>query len=396
MKTPCPTALRLRFAPLAAFVLCIATAQAQLVPSAAPSGAAAVLGGNAPFITWGLFKIRPHFDYRFQYSDGVQISPGRSQSSYSENLAPGFLVEVGEDWSFDYTGTWSHYWSDELDNSFDHALSVTGEKGYDRLSLSFSQQYTSSSEPLVETARQTKIQLSSTSLKGGYVVGPVSLNLIGEQKLNFVEASPDWYEWNVTAGAHYRPLQQVDVSIGATAGYVAIYESPDAEFIRPLVGLVWTPIYRVSASLQGGIEERRILAPRKKWLETPTYMASVRYQVFDYTALVFGAGRGVSPSYFQNQSVDSTRWNVALQQRLLGRVQLSLGVDGNSANYVSPADTIVETRQDDVLSQSVTASTTFLNRGTLSLAYRRLRNTSTAPGFSTISHRLDFQIGYRY
>jgi hypothetical protein len=188
----------------------------------------------------------------------------------------------------------------------------------------------------------------------------------------------------------------LDLSAGLGFGYTAIYTLADMIYLRPSVGISWRPTDKLSISLQGVLEERLFYAPRRKWMETPVFTASISYEPTTTTTLTLGANRTVAPSFFASQVVENTSWSASLSQRLLQHLQLSGGVDSQTADYISSTDSQAIIRSDELHSYNVRLATTFLRRGSLSFSYRYTNNTSNLTGFGISNRQLAGQIGFRY
>src|SRR5436190_2252834 len=78
-----------------------------------------------PFIV-GPLRLRPHLLLEFVDADGLQSRPGHPLSSRIETVAPGFLLEFGDRWSFDYTPSWKYYSNREFRDTLDHSLRLSG------------------------------------------------------------------------------------------------------------------------------------------------------------------------------------------------------------------------------------------------------------------------------
>src|SRR5207253_3805471 len=117
-------------------------------------GTAAFVAPNS-FLHWGPFIARPHFNAGVSYSTGLRSRLGSSEDSLSETFAPGILIELGPKWTLDYTPSLTYYSSATLKDNLSHSVSLGGHTSYGQWAFSLSQSYSTSSQPLLETGRQT-------------------------------------------------------------------------------------------------------------------------------------------------------------------------------------------------------------------------------------------------
>jgi hypothetical protein len=388
-------------------------------------------GGNlnlqpSPF-QWGAIEFRPSMTNRFVYSDGILAEPGHPANSYINTLSPGFQFAVGSHWLLNYTPTWTVYTSHEFHNSFNHAFSLSGAYTSQNWSLAFTQSYSKSSDTLIETARQTKQQVSSTSLNVGYrFTDKLRLDSSNSQNLNFIEAAPDTFEWSTQNWLDYAVSSRLNLALGAGAGYVQIYHSSDMYYLRPGARITLKATDKLSLSVDGGEESRTFLGHGSRTMKSPTLNASINYQPFEPTTLSFTYGRDVTVSYFAGAVTQNQRWSIGLQQRLLKHFTLSADVSGGKVHYVSSvtvfdpnatvqdildadgniigqqttvtytSHSVIVLRDDNQRAADLKLSTTFLRHGTITALYQYTRNDSSVAGYRFTSHQIGCEIGYRF
>ncbi len=365
--------------------------------SPAPTSFLGDFGTLLPLFRLGPVRVHPHPLYRFMYSDGLQTRPGHPQSSYITRAAAGVGFVSGQ-WTVDYTPVWVHYTNQDFRSTWDHFVSAKAAVTRADWSATFSEIFSSTKDPLVETARQTGIRVSTTTIGATLELGNrLSFESTVSQNLNFIQGLPDWYQWDVMEAVHYRVLASLDTSVGVTTGYLAMYKSADTAFVRPHLQLSWNPSQKLSVMLRGGVEERKYLGGRETWAETPILSAAVRFQPIQATAITLDAGREVSPSYSsQGLLMDSTDWSARITQRLLKHFQLQVGMLGREVTYSGANRLGVPERRDRQRSYDARLSTTLLRRGTVAAFFRYNRNDSSASGFGFVSHQIGAEIGFRF
>jgi len=150
-------------------------------------------------------------------------------------------------------------------------------------------------------------------------------------------------------------------------------------------------------AVSGGSERRSFLDSKASADWSPIYSASVAYQVFDQTAFSVYANHSVNASIFTKQLSEDTGLGVGIQQRLLGKVHLSLGFGYTKADYQSTATTDLTTsRSDESLSYSAGISVAFLQRFNFATYYEYIQNHSSQQGFSLDSSQVGVTLSWAY
>jgi hypothetical protein len=351
---------------------------------------------DTPFY-WGPLSVRPHFSDRFIYSDGLQAQAGRPLNSYINTFSPGVQVDLGTYWTFDYTPTWTVYTNHAFKETLDHAINVAGTLVIKSWAAHFTQGYSTSTQPMIETARQTEQENVSTrfSMLKSFD-RKLSVESSVAQNLQFIAAAPDSYSWTTDHWLHYRPTSRIEGSVGFGAGYVDMDPGVNMAFITPQGRVSWNPSNKLSFSAQGGEEIRQIYARGVSAQFTPVFNVSGQYRLFEQTQLTLTAGRTVSPSVLRNQVNDGTSWTIGFTQRLLQHFNLSGTYGEQESSYVATNSRVTADRKDKIYNYSLRLGTTFLRRGTVSLLFQETDNTSNVRGYSFNSTQTGVEVGYRY
>lgn len=379
--------------------LVVAPLAAQPLPTVFPS-APERPGGEFGFAppSVGTLAVRPHLSYRYEYNDGLLIRPGRTIESEEHSFAAGLLVEFGERSFLDYTATWNSRSAIELDDSLDHDLRFFTARNVGEIGVSLAHQFTTASRSLIDTARQTKLQTHTTDVEFGFPLpsermsGAVSFG----QKLNFVEATPDVYEWSVTPGLRYIINPRALASLGLTSGYQMIVRASDIVYFRPQLAVVWSVGDKTNVSATAGAEHRQYVAGRNPDSTSPIYGLSLKYRVFEHTQVGVSLSRQSGVSFFSRQSNETLSGSLELTQRLLGRLLLSLGATRRQVSYEQSPDVPTPARDDDGTSYSATLSTAVLERGQVTLGYSRTENDSNLTGFNLDSAQINVAFSYSF
>ncbi len=365
-------------------------------PSQDPSTIESVVRPESPF-QYQPFVLMPHVLYRFLYEYGVLVAPGRSATTVIESLDPGFTLQIGSNWTVDYTADWDAYTSHSFKNTLGHSATVVGKQSFDNWTVLLTQGYNYSSQPLVETAIQTTEQDYKTSLGLSRELGQYFLTeTIVDQDLRYALTFPDTYQWSIEEWLHYRFDTQFDAAIGGKSGYVHESQGSDSDYTQPEAKVSWQPTDKLDVSANAGVEDRVFLDYPRTSLNTPTYNLSLQYEPFQATKLIVDLAQLVTPSYLTNQSSKITRENLSLSQRILGKIYLVGGVGHNHVSYLATMQSEVTARDDSQTTFNVSLSTAFLSRGTFTLLYFRSQNISSIASFGFTTNQFGMELGYRY
>jgi hypothetical protein len=350
----------------------------------------------APF-QWGPVAFRPHVFYSFSYGDGIQSQPGNQKKTALHSFSPGVLMQIGRHWTADYTPSLKFYSNKAFRDTVDHALSIAGFASATDLTVQLSDGFSHTTDPRIETGRQTARTNNSTALTASYRLSRrTRLVTTLSQNLDFVEDSPNSYVWGIESLVHYQFSQRLDVGAGLGYGYVMVDPGTDMTYVRPTARIGWRPTRKLGFDVHVGAEQRAFKQEGADNLNTPTYGASASYQPFETTSISVTANRSVSASYFSNQANENTSWAINLSQRLLEHFHLSAGVTHRKTRYIDTFGALAIGRDDESYSYDARLSTSFLQRGSIATFYRRTRNTSTLSLFSFTSNQVGFEIGFRY
>jgi hypothetical protein len=351
---------------------------------------------DSPF-RWGDFVLKPHFLYRFLYGDGIQATPGRQFTTAIDSFAPGFRLDMGSQWTIDYTPTWDLYSNSRFHDTLGESVNLTGVVSVEDSLLQFNQSYVYTSQPLVETGRQTSVQNYATELDLSH---RFSRDFYSEtdlsQNVRYAVGFPDSKQWSALDWLHYQTTPQFDTAIGAGLGLIDVSGGPDIIYLDPEAQATWAPSTKLSIKLSGGLDRREFLVRPRSILDTPIYSLAVQYNPFEWTGLGFSAGHQVLESFFANETTKETVWRANLSQRLLEHYLLTASVGQNYVDYLLDTTAGTAGRNDRILSCTLRLTWSFLTRGTLAVLYDWNRNSTNASGFGFSSHQVGLELAYRY
>ncbi len=146
---------------------------------------------------YGPVIFRPHVSYGVSYASGILAGLTGAQDTIIQQLSPGLTVDLGRQWSLDYTPTVMFYSTKQLQDGVNHAASLTGGASYEDWQFNLMQSYNSSDLPTTETAAQTSMQTYLTDLGAHYAFSDkMSADFDVNQNFSFVQDFQDSYNWS--------------------------------------------------------------------------------------------------------------------------------------------------------------------------------------------------------
>ena len=341
--------------------------------------------------------LRPSLNYRYTQSEGFLSGPGNRLDSVIERIGASFAFDYRDLWSLDYNPSWTNYSNAFLEDRDSHSLNFTTGFALRDWSIGFSQSYRTGGQVLIETAAQTNEETFGTTLGASRQLSSTwYLDLSADQDLRSNRRYSDVNQHSVSSWLRRQTSSRVSSSIGLTWGYSDMDPGLNTEYHQALVRFGFKPTVKLSANLQGGIDFRKVDSAGFKKEENPTYNASLQYQPFDYTTIGINLSRGIRASYFSNFNNETEALTLSLNQRLLGRFNLTVSYGERSSDYLGLLSNFVVGRADEYDSFSVNLSTQLVNRINVSAFYRKNENSTNTTGFGFSSDQSGFSIGYRY
>ena len=352
---------------------------------------------------WGPVSFSPSLSYQFLYGTGIQSTPGTNGATIVQTISPNFLFVVGSHWTLDYSPSWTFYSSSQFQNSVNHTATLSWGTSYEDWVLGFSQGYTRSDNPLIETGGQTEQENYSTAINASYQFNAkMSLDIGVSQNFSFANNSGSSANlqnsrvWSTMEWLNYEFWPRLNAGIGAGGGYVNVDSGSDQVFEQVSGRVNWRATDKTSFQISAGFEDSRALIAGASDIISPTFSASIQYQPFATTQLSLNAGRAMSVSYFESQNTESTSLTASLNQRLLRKFNLRLGGGYTTIDYISSTSGASTGRTDDTYSFTASLSHSLSKRGTVSVSYSYSDNRSSAPGFTFSSNQIGIQIGYQF
>jgi len=323
----------------------------------------------------------------------LQSSPGQRTDSLINTLSPGIFLGLGSHWSVDYTPTLRFYSTPNLQNGVDHVVHFGGGTTYEDWAFGLSQDYSKTSQPLIETGSQTEQELFATGLSAVHTFNSkLSLDLGANQVFRFVSQPigqtfqlTDTREWSTMNWLNYQVVPRLTFGVGVGFTYDQITSSPDmtAELYQGRVN--WRPTDKLTLTLAGGVEDRQFLNTSIADKITPIFSFTGLYQIFENTSLSATAQRTVSPSYYSGALSEATTVTAGLHQRILKKFLFEATASYSTTTYHGAGSLVNpnSVANYDYTSYDLRLGTGFLRRGTVSVFFQQTfvnSNSGSASG----------------
>ena len=390
-----------------------ATGEANAPKEAAAGGALAT--SLDTMARWGAVNIHPHVSYQFLYATGIHNQPGNQADTFTHTISPGVLLDLGPHVTLDYTPSFRFYSQKDFRDTVDHSLDFHAGYNVGDWTLGLSQSVLISDEPLVETSSQVhrsdyntgllgsyhmndKVTLATTaSMMLSYASGGGSTNVFVGGTNGVASGLTDDKDYHAGESLDYKFNEKLSGGLQASFGYTD--QTGGFRSIEESFGVHagWQPGTKISAAVSVGLEQRNFLDSKANSVWNPIYSASIDYHMFEQTALSVYANRATDASMFQNQLSETTGVGVGLQQRLLGKLHLSLGFGYNQVDYQSTETTSLnQSRSDSGASFTAGLTVPFLTRCNFATFYQYSQNNSSQKGFSYDSSQVGATLSWSY
>lgn len=379
----------------------LADPEAELEPSALGT----LVGTAEGAMQWVVSHLHPHLAYRFLYGDGIQAAPGQQVKTAIHEVYPGLSLNVRNNFRLAYAPVIRFYSSDKFEDGVDHNVSFAWDTQYRDWGFRLNHNFALTSQPLVETGGQTDTEAFATAAGAVWSMNEsLALelglmhnirNLSGGDELG--RQLSDMQNFSTLNWLTYRFAPGLSASIGVGAGYDDVSAGPDMTYEQLWGRVAWRVKQRLSLTVGVGGEARQFLDSDAADNLAPIFNGTVAYQLFDPTRLFVSGSRAVSPSYFADELTESTQVSVGIQQRLLGKLTLSVAGGYGFTSYEQALTQDLDvSREDEFTFFNARLQTVFFKRATAALFYQHSENTSDVASYKYTSDQVGVEIGYKF
>jgi hypothetical protein len=297
---------------------------------------------------------------------------------------------LGDHWTLDYTPAIRFYSSSQFQNEVDQIVNLACFTTWQDWSLSFSQGYSATSQPLVETAGLLNQEVYATSLRVGHSIGgSFSLDLGVAQNFRYVDENQPLgfapttrtLEWSTLDWVNYQFAPRLNAGIGGGFTFDDVTPPPN-QVSEQLQGRInWVATDKLTFMVSGGVDYRQFVDSPAPNLLSPIFSGSVQYHLFENTTLSVIASSSVSPGYYQNSLSQADTVSITLHQRLLKHLSLDVSGGYTSTSYQQTSSTVntVSANNYDTTSYNIRLSTV-LFKGLMAAVYFQENFISNSQG----------------
>jgi hypothetical protein len=349
------------------------------------------------FLVWGPVTLRPHLNTRFTYGNNLRSAHGSNEDTFLAEISPGSFFQLGKKWQLDYTPTLSYYASKEFKDTVGHNVLLAGGTTYNDWGFTFSQVFSDTTQPLIETGIQTEEQNFVTSIGATYHFASKLMLEVGiTQSFRETENFTRSRTWSTMDWLNYQAFSRLSLGVGVGGGYENISPGSDMTFEQVQAKINVRVAEKLDFIVTGGGEVRQIQDSEGDSLVNPIYGASITYHAFEFTTLTLSANRTISGALLQDQIDEMTTVSLAVNQRLLGRLFLTLSGGFTNNRYISADSALNVDRTDDTKNVTASLSYQFSPHSNGSVFYNYSDNSSDAAGFTYSTSQIGLQLGYRF
>ena len=387
---------------LTALLLTILTAAETIYSQSAimPSGSSLSRSNSAPRMSGesklggdplnvGPVTLRAGSYYRYISNANLRSQPGTLSDTSLSEMGLVFDGELGERGSLYYSPRWSDYSSSAFGNQFSHEfggkIGNDGTMNIGGWDFEIQPFYSNQHRILTETA-----QLTETEDLGLGITGQYRLNSATSIGLGTDYSLKDSEGFNSRENHSYKAFftrtvgNTVNTTLGYSDGRDKTNTNFDADYNQISVGVDYQPSEYLYFSAIIGQQERSFNIIGSEDLDSAVHSLRVNFTPLEFTTVSIRSNNSISASLFENQTSDNESLSVFLNQRLLGFIDLSLGLGKTEYSLLAANQSNQESRSDSYDFFDARVSAEVIRRLSLSVFYRDQENDSSISlyGFS--------------
>lgn len=343
----------------------------------------------------GPFDFRPRVAYEVVYGDGLTSGATRDQETWLQTITPGLETLWGDHWTLDYAPSVRLYSADNYRDAVNHSVTVAGWASWKTWNFHVDHNTAITSDPLIETGRQTDQTLHSSSVGATWDRGPAGSFDFGlSQNIRLTSEFSDSYSWTSDNWYNHPVRDKTTVGLGLSVGYDLM--DPGSEMLNE----------RLNVRLQGGIGEkftyeigaggemRHFYGTPASPKLSPLVNGSLTYQVLERTSLTMGFSHDIRPSYFNDTYTENSTYQGTVTQILSPVWSLSASGGYRMTSYQATAAPGREQRADNTAFARFSVNAKLLERVSASLYYSYRDNTSDQNDFAFSSNQIGLYVSW--
>lgn len=349
------------------------------------------------FFGGGLFTAHPRVGYGVTYGTGLRGERGQTEATLLHTFSPTLNVEVGRYWTVGYRPILAIYGSDGFRDALNHAVLLNGALPGRSWNFNVGGRYSLQDTSLIETGRQTKqTQVSSRLGASRALTDVLSLNLGLSQSMRDASEFNKVSSWATQNSIDYRFRENLSAGLVFGMGYDQVEPGSDMMSERVQGQFGGSLGDKLSYNLMAGVEFRQMQREEGSAIVAPIYTGGLNYSVTQGTVLGLSLRQSLSPSFFSDQFNRSTAVNLTASQILFERLALSVIGSYRWNERSGIANPTERQQRDELVSVRVALSTGFLRRGSMSVFWSWMDNTSTQRGLGFSSEQVGLNVSYGF
>ncbi|MGH7994726.1 MAG: hypothetical protein ACREFX_00065 [Opitutaceae bacterium] len=352
---------------------------------------------------FGPIVLRPHLSYSYLNENGLPDQAGTRAGTVLQRFAPGLLADLGPNWSLNYTPTWMDYSNADFHGGVDQIGNLAGAYNPSTWQFQLSQSYSNTSDPEIETGRQTEESSYGTVVSADDSLSDrLAIQTSLQQQISSANVQyPESRNWSTQDGIRLNLSPLSTLSLSGQGGYFEVSGSMDGYNFSPVAGwTVQSADRKWALDLSGGVQDQVFYQHRRSVNQTsPNVHLSVDARPITSTHVQILAGENESFSGLTAQATRNKDWGADWDQRLFTHFDLNVGANRSEIDYesISSAGSAYPSRSDQVNSIHANFGVIgLLKRGSITLIYQTSHDASSVRQYSFSSRELGLQVGYSY
>lgn len=383
---------------------CLQAAEQVLSPELQITSSELLPTNSTSLLRLGPFDIHPRVSGGVIYDDNILIRNAGRLEDVIWTISPGIAAVAGfqqggegKMLTIDYSPSFNFYTRHSDNNSIDHHARLTALWPITKLTLTLSQEFTSSSGSVVEVGDRVHQKTYVTAFNGHYDVSEKTSVDVGlHQTISDYERFISSREWYNDDWLNYQVLPKINMGVGLTLGYLEQDSSPHQTYEKLLVRAVYVLTGKIDLTASAGGELRQYGASAGDRL-APVFSLGVTYRPTDTTTISLEAHRQQQNSIlFIGENYYTTGFTVAIRQRVAERLFLTVGGGYDNADYVSAQKGITANREDNFYSARVSLDASLTPRWTAGVFYQYRKNESNLGVFGYDSNQVGVQTAWGF
>jgi hypothetical protein len=331
----------------------------------------------------------PDSDWVFTFSPGIAVGVGDFREEISrigsfgdrQISAPRMATDTRSYLFGHYIPSAQWFLDHTSENSVDHDLLIRGQKEFSRVRVTGVTRAQYLSDADIDVGARTNRMIVDSSIAATYEWSPKLSSEIGfSYGLREYEGGIDSQEWRLPVYLDWTNLSKTRIGLGMVAGYLENDAGLEQTFEQALVRARWDSLVKLVWSGEAGVEWRQTSGAPTDDGANLVFQTGLEYLATESLELQIIAARRISSSAsLSDETIESTKIEASVRQRVLDRVYIGLRT-GYTHNEYSGNDDF--RRVDDYWYLAPGVAYLVTPQASVELGHTFSQNDSSAPGLS--------------